>query len=217
MAKFIKEIHELFNFLAGKNIASQQPPSRIDMALNEVIMSIYNEHYDHYVKTQKISDYLMPYKRLKVGAVTGGITTLPEDYKHMRFLETSAGVKIELVEDKFWTDRRTRKVGPPSLERPIARIEDTGEVSETKVIEVLPNTITSIKIYYFRMPKTAKYAFTVSGNRYVYDDTNSVDVDFNRSLLPQLALKLLSRFGINLREQQLIVYSEQAKTQESTK
>lgn len=217
MAKLIKDIHDLYNFLAGKNIATKQDPARLDAVLYEVVISIFNEHYDHYVKTQKISDYLMPFKRQKNITVSNGIATLPPDYLHARFVTTSGGIAVDIVEDKFWANRFNRKVGPVSADRPICRIEDSGEETPTKVINVYPGNLTPVKFYYFKLPTRPVYAYTVTGSRYVYNDVGSTDVDFSPALLPQLVLKMLSRFGINLREQQVIMYAEQMKLQESTK
>jgi hypothetical protein len=217
MAKLVYEIHSLYNFLAGKNIATKQSPAVIDSVLYEVVISVFNEHYDHYVKTQKISDYLLPFKREKNTDLTNGIAPVPGDMLHLRYITKEDGTQIDIIEDKFWAKRVKRMVGPVSEDRPIARIEDTGETTPTKVIEVLPHTLTTCKFYYFKKPTKPVYAYTVTGSRYVYNDAGSTDVDFDIGLLPQLTLKLLSRFGINLREQQVIMYAEQMKQLESTK
>lgn len=217
MAKFIQDIHDLFGLLAGKNIATQQPPERIDKVLHEVIIGIFNDHYDHYVKNQKISDFLLPFKRQKLMTLTAGKDNLPTDYGHLRSVTLENGTKVSVIEDKFWPYRATRKVSPPSATDPICRIENQEADPFTAKIEVLPANTAKVVFYYFKTPRKAVYAYTKVVNRYVYDDANSVDVEFGYLLFPQIALKVLSRFGINLREQQLINYAEQMKTQEDRK
>lgn len=219
MAKFIEDIHKLYNLLAGKNIATKQPPERIDQVLYEVTIGIFNDHYNHYVKTQKISDYMLPFKRVKTLTLTAGKATITAElnYAHSRGVKLPDGTKVDVVEDKFWAGRVKSKVDPPSASRPICRIENTEADATIKQIELVPSTITSIQLYYFKIPAKAKYAYTPSGNRYIYDENNSIDSEFSPLLFPQIAMKVLSRFGINLREQQVIQYAEAMKQQENVK
>jgi len=122
MAKFIKDVHDLVNFLAGKSIATQQPPERIDAVLYEVVLDLFNTYYDHYVKTQKIDDYLLPFKRTAIITVIFHYGILPPDYQHARGLTTMGRRNIDIVPDKFWYGRFNSKVAPPSETNPIARI-----------------------------------------------------------------------------------------------
>lgn len=215
--KLIKDVYDLVFFLAGKNVATKYAPERIDTVFYEVIIAEFNEFYDHYVKTQKISDFLLPYKRLKITNLTGGIATLPEDYAFTRIVTLPDGTQIDLIEDKFWAKRIKRRVGPVSATRPICRIDDTGEVMPTKVLKVLPNDTVQVYHEYFKTPARPVYAYNVDENRYVYDDATSTDVEFGPMMLPNLQLKLLGRLGFNLRTQDIVNFSEQMRQKENTK
>lgn len=215
MAKFIKDIHDLVNFLAGKNIATKQPPEKVDMVLYEVVVDLFNGYYDNYVKTQKISDYLLPFKRTKTIAVTANFGALPADYQHTRAIRTLTGGKVDLVEDKFWDGRKNSKVAPPSATNVIAKIEVPEADVTLRIIEVWPSQ--DVIMEYFKAPAKPKYAFTLSGSRYVYDDLNSVDVEFSLLLYNDIKKRVLSGMGINLRDRDLTIYSEQAKATEQMK
>ncbi len=219
MAKFIEDIHLLYSFLAGKNIATHQPPERIDQVLYEVTIGIFNDHYNHYVKTQKISDYMLPFKRVKTLTVTSGKAVLVADlnYAHARGVKLPDGTKVDIVEDKFWAGRVKSKLDPPTAARPICRIENQEADPTIRELELVPSTVAQVKLFYFKVPTKAKYAYTKEGNRYIYNEAGSVDSEFNQMLFPQIAMKLLSRFGINLREQQVIQYAEAMKQQENVK
>ena len=216
MAKFIEDIHNLYNILAGKNVATKQPPERIDQVLYEVTIGIFNDNYKHYVKTQEISDFLLPFKRVDTLTLSSGKKDIPTDYAHHRMTTLPNGVEIPMVEDKFWSKRAYRKLSPPTTAAPICRIENTNADPSVSQIEVFP-VVPSVLFYYFKKPTKAKYAYDKEGTRYIYNDTDSVDSDFGVLLFPQIAMKVLSRFGINLREQQVIQYAEAMKAQESTK
>lgn len=217
MAKFIEDIHNLYNLLAGKNIATKQPPERVDQVFWEITIGIFNDHYDHYVKTQKISDYLLPFKRKAEISLTNGVAPLPPDYEHVRLVETEAGENVPVIEDKFWPGRARRKLDPPTATKPICRIENSIAETPVRQIQLVPSTVPKVFLYYFKTPAKAVYAYEKVGNRYVYNEAGSVDSEFSPLLFPQIAMKLLSRFGINLREQQLIQYAETMKAQEDRK
>ncbi|MEJ7644276.1 MAG: hypothetical protein WKF87_06755 [Chryseolinea sp.] len=215
--KFIEDIHELVNFLAGKNIATKQPPEKIDMVLYEVVIDLFNGYYDNYVKTQKISDYLLPFKRTSTLVMTAGIAELPATYQHVRALRSDLGKKIDIVEDKFWDGRVNSKVCPPSVPNNIiARIEVPESDSLKRILQVVP-VQGSVVLEFFKAPDKPKYAFTLTGTRYVYDEENSIDVEFSPLLFNDIKKRVLSGLGINLRDRDLTNYSEQAKATEQAK
>jgi hypothetical protein len=215
MAKLIKDIHDLVDFLAGKNSANKQPPEKIDQVVYEVVIDLFNDNYKMYVKTQEISDFLLAFKRTKKVTATGNIATLPADYQHMRAIRTMAGKKVDLVEDKFWDGRKNSKVAPPSDTNPIARIEVPEADPAARTIEMHPAQ--DLMLEYFKAPAKPLYAYAVQGTRYVYDDDATIDVEFGTLLFPDIKRRVLSGLGINLRDRELTVYAEQAKRNEYPK
>lgn len=223
---FIQEFYEFLFFLEGQNIASRRPPEQIDKALYFVSNDIYMKYFDHYAKTKKVSTFLDQFKRRKNIPISNGIGTLPGDYAIYREVykmapiatgETAGAVKIDVVDDNFWNHRRNRKVGPASLSRPIARIDFTKESTPAKVIELYPTTVTSIELQYFKTLSKPKYAYTLSGTRYVFHEGNSVDIEFSPLVYPDLLNRVLQVVGVNLRENQLVQYTEMFKSQEQRK
>lgn len=226
MAKFVKDIVDLVEFLAGKNIATKYPPEKISLALYEVSLSLFVEYLDHYGKTQKINRFLMPFLKQEQLTLTSGKVDIPTDFEHVRYVDLPAdqanstgdiyktGQEVKVIEDGFWNGRVTRALNGPDR-TPIMRFEDdgTGDIN----IQVLPVSIAKINLYYFKKVIRPVYAYTSSGTRYIYDDANSVDVEWSPQLFPQLRLKTLESLGINLREQQVIQYTELLKAQEGNK
>jgi hypothetical protein len=216
MATFIKDVHDLCNFLAGKNIATKQPPENIDLVVYEVITELFNTYYDNYPKNQKIEDYLNPFKRKKAITITLNKGNLPEDYLHCRAIRTLADVKVDLVPDKFWNDRKNSKVNPPSATNVIARIEiQEGADPPTPVLEVYPSQ--NVVMEYFKAPTRPVYVYTKVGNRYVYDEDNTVDIEFSPALFNDIKKRVLAAMGVNLRDRELTVYSEQARATDQQK
>lgn len=218
MAKFIQEFYTFLSFVEGNHIASQRPPEKIDSALYFTVLDTYNKWIDHYGKTKKIDSFLTPFKRQREITLTAGSGTLPGDYAHHRVLYKEDGTtKIDLVLDDKWAYRVNRKIGPVSADRPIARVEFNTAVPPVQKLEVLPLSLTKCKLLYFKMPDRPKYAYTVVGNRYVYNDAESVDIEFSPLLYPDLLHRVLSVIGVNLREGQLVQAMELFKSQEQRK
>lgn len=214
---FIQDFHELVEFLAGKNIATKYAPEKVDMVLYEVSLSLFNSYYDHFAKTQKISRFLKPFLRKVTQDVTDGNAPIPGDFEHCRKLTLESGTRVELIEDPFWEKRAVRKLGGVSLTRPIARIEDLGGDEPETSFQVLPATINKLVVYYFKKVNKPKYGYTQSGTRYVFDEDSSVDIEWSTLLFPELKAKTLSGLGINLREAEIIQYSEMLKREEGFK
>lgn len=220
MEKFIKKVHEVFADLEGKNIATKHPPEKIDRVLYMICVDLFNRYYDFNGKNTKIESYLLPFKRSKTMTLSNGYGELPDDFSHFRqaFIMEGANelAEIELIENHYWGNRSKRVLGGPSVDRPICRIEPV-ENGDIKTIQVLPNNVPTIKLLYYKTVTEPKYAYTKNGNRYEYDDTNSVDIEFPVSLYMDIMSRLLSSFGIVLRESQLIQVGEMLKSQDQIK
>lgn len=218
MAKFIQEFYGFLSFIEGKDIASERPPEEIDQAVYLVIVDEFNKWLDHYVKTKKVSAILENFKRRKDISLTAGKGTLPPDYAIWRVLYKDDGkTRIDVVEDLYWNDRATRSLGKISETRPIARIDFSKDVAPVKQLEVLPSTLTVCELLYFKAPAHPKYAYTIEGTRYVYDDVNSVDIEFSLLNYPNLVISVSQLIGIHIRENQLFQYMQVLKSEEQRK
>lgn len=80
-------------------------------------------------------------------------------------------------------------------------------------IEVLPETITSIDIRYIRKPKTPKWTYTIVSDKEFFNPSaiDYQDFELHSSEFTNIVLKLLSYFGLNIREQEVITVAETLK------
>lgn len=221
MGKFIKDVVDLVEFLAGKNIATKQPPEKIDLVLYEISCSLFNGYIDHYAKTQKIARELEPFLRVKDLTLIGGKVDLPEDFQLLRYYEIDGADQCDFVLDPFWSKRKRSRVRPPSLRRPIARVEEQGTEPQSFAFEVFVGTETpapaTTRIYYFKTVNKPKYGYDPVGTRYVYNESTTIDLEWGQLLFPEIKLKALNSLGINLREQEVTQYTEMMKREEGLK
>jgi hypothetical protein len=215
---FIQKIHTLFALLEGKNLATTRPPEEIDAALEMVLQDLFNKYLDHYVKTKKIETYLLPFK--KIGEITlnnSGSGDLPGDYAlYEQVWLTDRTTKVTMIPNDFWHSRRNRKLGAPSATTPIAKLEVLGASVPSITVYPVPAD-KKVSMDYFKKIATPRYGYTISGTRYVFDESTSVDVEFPQGLYPDIMNRLLQSFGITLREGQLFEMMERAKMTEQAK
>jgi hypothetical protein len=218
MAKFIQEFYSFLSFCEGKDIASKRPPEKIDEALYFVIVDEFTKWLDHYVKTKKIEEILGQFKRRADITLTGGVGILPPDYALYRTIMKSDGkTRIDYVEDLYWSDRMNSSIAKVTEAEPICRIDYTKGVTPVRRLEVFPNTITTCELQYFKNPTKPKYAYDVQGTKYVYNDTNSIDIEFSIMNYPNLPYRVGQMVSINIRENQLYQFMQAGINQEQRK
>lgn len=207
---FHTSIRELVNIGQGQ----YYPPETIDIHINTSLKDLYRQEYQHFEATQQITDTLGFYKKTSgLIVLVNGEGDLPTDYYHITGAESldsqDNARPCEVLKDAHWTNRKHSAGFAPSTEYPIARQSGSAK------IEALPSSIAKLRIFYLRRPATAKYAYTVSasGTGFVYDEGNSVQIDWPEIDHPRIQLKVLGLLGLSLRDPDLMRNENIAKSQ----
>lgn len=209
MAKFIKTITDRINLATKKGLSGYWTPEQIAQEVHSESMNIWQKYVDIFEKTKKMDVYMRPFQNKESLALGGGAGTIvTTDYIY--YIEDANTLnEIHQVEDKRWGFRKNHPVKVPTTEYPICNISNQS-------IQVLPDTITDIKIWYIKKPTKPVYAYTVSGTRYIYDDASSVDFEWNEVLHDSIMNRVLGNLGIPIRDWELINQSQRDKMQEAT-
>jgi hypothetical protein len=115
-------------------------------------------------------------------------------------------VPVTVVSDNeryAWLGSELRK---PTKEYPIAVFEDNDK------IQFYPQNIKSVKFTYIRYPKTPKWNYTIVKGIPVYSATGSQDIELPFDCIDELAVTILDRIGITIREPGLVDWSRYIKT-----
>lgn len=134
------------------------------------------------------------------------IATLPED---LYFIEDE-GVSIAATGRVLDEVERSRIAKLLNTEAAPTEIYPAYE-SYGDTIHVYPNTIESVNVRYLREPKMPKWTyFTLPNGSEMYDPTNPSFQDFelHESEFSNIVLRMLSHFGLNLRESEVIQVAE---------
>ncbi len=138
-----------------------------------------------------------------------GQATRPTDFVYtssIRFFQGQRQVEVKFVRDNNLAERLDSELLQPDKNYPIYCIYDG-------FFQFYPKDLIRVSLTYLRKPVTPVWNFTLVNNRPVYDPITSVDPEFPDECLNELAMRVCSLMGLNIREQQIIQYAEQQKSQ----
>ena len=145
--------------------------------------------------------------------VTAGTLTLPSDLYLLEEdgISTDEGISIEEVE-RHSIVTLLRTAAAPSETFPVYESYGTE-------LKIYPNTITDVNVRYIRKPLDPKWTYSVVSNKEMYDPSNGSFQDFelDSSEFTNIVLRMLSYFGINLREAEVVQVAEGLKDKMSLK
>lgn len=162
------------------------------------------------------------------GVVTNELMYIPYNYiqqQNLTFIVSGASVtfslwqitiagnntEIKWVENEKFLYRANHPVKGPTATYPIGSNFNQG-------IQVLPtNAFNYMILSTLKRPTKPVYAFTQSGDRYIYDDTNSIDFEWNESVHDVIMERTLANLGINMRSPELIQFSNSQRQLEQQK
>lgn len=133
--------------------------------------------------------------------------TLPTD---LYFIEHDGISSVEgKVFDEVERNSVARMLGTevaPTVTYPV--YEDYGDI-----IWTYPNSIKAINIRYIRKPKMPKWTYVVVGDSEMFNPAapDFQDIELHESEFSNIVLRLLSHFGISLREAEVVQIAEQLR------
>jgi hypothetical protein len=174
-----------------------------------------------YEVTQKVKDDLRWLKSTLTLAVdTDGLMTIPTDYIYLTAIEfdkiinddcggdPTVKVKgVEVIDDDKWAGRLGNSIKVPNLDFPVCNFKNKTQV------QFRPKNLQRVRFVYLKTIETPVWGYTIdpASDVPLYDAGSSTDVDMPEILLNDIARIMLSYIGINLRETQVVEYSEMIK------
>jgi hypothetical protein len=228
----IDELYRTVQFFANKEQSGFITPSEFNLLADRAQMEMFMKKFGNpeavvgpmqpypkysYQETQKITDDLRPFvKRINLNLNFGQLQ-YPEDYVHfaslmaVRFVNIAGTsnsiprhIEIQAVDESELGYMLGSDIVYPEPDYPVVAFYDN-------YMQVYPIETSNVIFTYLRRPVKPLWAFDIVNNRPVYNDANSVDIEFPDETLNEIAMKILSYVGINLREPSLMQYSETQK------
>lgn len=178
-------------------------------------MQLYEKDNETFVKTEDISDFLKNFLVSTLPTVdSDGNYTLPVDSQHLTSVrkyyvrENGKGfnVKVDEVKNLAYTSGQTPGLHEATLRFP--KYEQFG-----KGLKFLPKNIGIVEIDYLRTPVKPFWNFTIVNGRPLYNSIGSIDFEWDEFSFNQVAAIFLSLIGCNLKDNELVQFSEMYKQQ----
>jgi hypothetical protein len=171
--------------------------------------------------TQKNIDDLKQFKvYLENTAVVNGVLPYPEDYAHrdeiiydfhkiIDGVDTSLPRGVEMLKESQLSTRRGNYTKRPTLLMPVAVERQDGIHIYPYIVSVLnPVIIEAVDFSYYRWPRDPVFAYIIADGYATYDAANSVELEWPMDEHLVLVRMILQYVGVNLREADIVNYSE---------
>ena len=202
----INEMHQRIIFLKRQGQGAYHTREDIDRALNDGSNDAYNEEKRLFEMNGFISDNLSNFKTSAIVTFTAGFGAKPANYDYRTNAATS--VKVEIVPEGEWVERLNDPVDVVSVTRPICAIRDQ--------IEIVPSSITTMKLYYLKRPATMVFGYTEDGDgNTIYNSGASTDSDWPASTHMSIILRALTYLGVSMTDDLLMKFDQYKHTTES--
>lgn len=231
----VNKVYEFLQFISNKSQSGFLTPKDFNKSINSALYELITKRYHNirqqkpdgspiigFEQNQKVTDDLR-YLIMNYDAypVQSGFVNLPKDYLHLSTLsyfrndidkegETYTDlVNFNILRDSELAAQLSSKIFAQKVKRgKIALARFIGDK-----IEVFPKDIKVVKLVYLRKPKQVVWGFEVVNGKPVYSTDKSIDIELPDDCMNELVFMCASYLGMNLRESELIQYSETLKQQ----
>jgi hypothetical protein len=195
----MNRLGNIFQYQPGQPVQriSFQSSKRVSDDLRHLITPVNPAHVDIDGQFPIPADYLF------CTSIRYKYKTLSDDGKNTEYVER----KVDLVTDAEVSSISDSEIFKARLKA--GKMCFAAEYGD--YFQFYPSNVGTVIFTYLRMPETPMWAFTVVNNRPVYDPANSVDVDIQEISTSEVVMNVCNFLGINLRENDLIQYSELKK------
>jgi hypothetical protein len=181
-------------------------------------------------KFKQIHEDLATFAKSSDVTKASGVYARPSDFSRLISISTAGSLllgqttrtPVEIVYDEEKIERILGStLNAPSESFPVALV--SGD------IEVFPESIQKIKVRYYKIPQSytdtatparsedpPTYGVTAGSAVDLYDSTNSRDFELPEHYTMDLVIEIASLIGLNLRDQNVQVFSEKEQTERKT-
>jgi hypothetical protein len=216
----IDYMYTWLQFMARKNQIGQITPDEAMFAINSGSNDLYYFYIgpiEQFVRgkpvpivalgtNSRIAEKLTPFKQPNVTIpVTGQIATYPADMNALALMTTTAGKRIERIDDMDLPGRLSSVIDP------IGDGFRDCYVESKLGWQVYPNTLTEIVVTYYRLPVLAVWGFTIVSGRPVYNPATSTDLEWDDLSCRNIMGRACSYLGFSFSEETLIKAGQEVK------
>ena len=222
------DIYSLIKFICNKDFSGNViTPEKFKELIKVVNIELFRNKYGlpeeyqpgrpipmEYVDvTLKNTDDLKAFRVALVNTpVVSGILPFPSNYAHrdevvynytkiINSASTTLPRGVEILRETQLSERRGNYTKRPTTRNPCGVVRSNG-------IWIYPITITEVDFFYFRWPREPVFAYIKGDGLITYDAANSTEFEWPKDEHITLTRMILQYIGVNLRENEIVNYSQ---------
>lgn len=212
----LNQAYQFLNFWINKEQGSFYTMPELDLIVDRGQMTLYSNLQPRYATSQRIKDSLAPFREtysFGPSETVSGYISVPSNLNYLDLLDvyityTISGrgaryVPVVMVNEDERADRLNSQIDPVTVTSPI------GEMSAAGFIRLWPTEANTGVVTFLRRPVAPYFAYNViSGRVIVYDEANSIQLEWKESDQNMVLILALQSIGINISEADIIQWSE---------
>jgi len=220
----IDEVYKFVQFMANKEQRGYVKPSEFNMLAKRAQLDVIKEKVGKpspvagvigFKDTAQLSDELYPVTVFESNlTVSGDLFTFPADYLHFVSL-WYGGESVEMISLGELYKRRSSSLVFPSGEYPVGVIEANGVRIYTDTLGASSTTFTA-RLNYIKKPSDPNWAYSTVNSIEIYNSSDSTQLILADSTHKEIANRILGYIGVNLREAEIITYSDGKNMEQKT-
>lgn len=206
MPKFINSVVSRVNFLTKKGLTGYFAPEKICAELHAESMNVWRQYIEKFEKSGTMDTYTRPFQDSEEVTLIDGVGTIVSlDYLYLLegYVNATTRTEIHKVDNTKWNARITDPVKVPTATYPVG--SNNGQELKVVPIDAFPKVIVS----FLKQPTLPVWAYTVVSDRYVYDDSASVDWEWHKTIADLIIDKALANLGISIRNLEMQQFSKE--------
>jgi len=219
----IDEVYKFVQFMANKEQRGYIKPSEFNMLAKRAQLDVIKEKVGKpspaagvigFKDTAQLSDELYPVTVFETSlTASGDLFTFPADYLHFVSLRYG-GNSVEMISLGELYKRRDSVIVQPSVGFPVGVIETNG--IRIFINSGASDTTGALRLNYIKKPSDPNWAYTTVNNIEIYNSSDSTQLTLSDSTHKEIANRILGYIGVNLREADIIQYSDGKNMEQKT-
>lgn len=207
----IDEVYRFVNFVSNKvQSGGTITSSNFNLLAQRAQIQAIENDFSIFLKTKSVSEFLASFiKSTSLIVSSNGRANYPSDFSHVVDMKyyyvrpDNSGVFIPIMEIE---NEQFSSIESSQLNKPSKRFPKYAEFSS--YFELLPRNLSLVTLDYIRVPQAPIWAYTIQNNVQVYDPSSSVQFEAPDFAMNRIIAIILSLVGINIRETELVQYSQ---------
>jgi len=202
----IDVLHNKIRLLLNQGQSIYYSPEEIDSFINMAQTDYYEIVYNQYEATQKITDAIRPFKKIADHTITSDkVFLLPSDYYNVSLISSLVADSLSTPESplpdieysaKIYTDGEFVLAGESELLPPTK--EDAKCRILNGAIDVLPKTVSKIRIYFIKKPSDVVFAYDLVNDKITYKSQGSVHPEWSDSEISKIIHRTVKYLGVSM-------------------